>query len=171
MPAMSEPTIATLRPTPLEELPADEALEFLPKRIGRQEADRAERDAAVEVAKQLGRLPLALEQAGAFILANNTRFQEYLTSYRRRRLQLLAESAPKTGDFPESVATTWSMNFAEVEKASEASADLLRASAFFSPDDIPLELVTEGASQLGPALSAASSGGSHDTEQPGVALP
>ena len=148
-------TLGITRPTSLEELPADEAVEFLLRRTGCQDADAAQRDAAAEVARELGYLPLALEQAGAFILAGNVQFQDYLTSYRRRRLELLDESPPKMGDYGESVATTWSMNFDQVQQASEASADLLRASAFFSPDDIPLELITEGASQLGPALSAA----------------
>jgi len=51
------------------------------------------------------------------------------------------------------VATTWLLNFAEVEK-TPASADLLRLSAFLSPDEIPLDLLTQGASKIEGPLGA-----------------
>ena len=46
------------------------------------------------------------------------------------------------------MATTWALNFADVEKNSPASADLLRLSAFLAPDAIPLELLEKGAEEL-----------------------
>ncbi|MEO0520377.1 MAG: tetratricopeptide repeat protein [Cyanobacteria bacterium P01_A01_bin.116] len=42
-----------------------------------------------------------------------------------------------------------------MEAASQASADLLRVSAFLSPDAIPYELFEAGASEMGDALAAA----------------
>jgi hypothetical protein len=69
---------------------------------------------------------------------------------------------PVAGDYPESVATTWIMNFDEVEKTSRASADVLRVSAFLHPDSIPLELLAKGASQLGPSLSVDLAGAEND---------
>src|SRR5207253_1056681 len=94
----------------------------------------------------------------AFIIENQVRFEDYLKSYRKRYLELLAKRGPVTGDYPESVHTTWALNFHEVAQAPEPAADLLRLSAFWSPDSIPLELLTEGAAQLGPALSVALAG-------------
>jgi len=66
---------------------------------------------------------------------------------------LLEKTGPVTGKYPRSVATTWSLNFDQVERISTAAADLLRFSALLSPDKIPLELVIFGAPELGHALS------------------
>jgi tetratricopeptide (TPR) repeat protein len=70
------------------------------------------------------------------------------------RLSLLNKANPKTGDYPSSIASTWSLNFQEVEQ-NPISADILRVSAFLSPDAIPFELLTIGASQLGSAIANA----------------
>jgi tetratricopeptide (TPR) repeat protein len=142
-------------PVGLEVLTAAEASQFLLIRAGHGASDAGEQAAAAELAAELGSLPLALEQAGAYIRANKPRFQDYLKSFRARRLELLKRRAPVTGDYPESVATTWSLNFRAVEEESDASADLLRLSAFLSPDRIPLELLTLGVGELGPILAAA----------------
>lgn len=148
-------TLGIVKPIEIEVMSPEEALEFLVTRTGRDDKNAAETKAAEQLAEELGYLPLALEQAGAFIKAKKARFQDYIASYSKRRLELLKESGPVAGEYPESVATTWSINFQEVEKVSEAASDLLRASAFLSPDRIPLELIAEGKTELGPALSAA----------------
>jgi tetratricopeptide (TPR) repeat protein len=139
----------------LQELSPDEALEFLLKRTGREDTDVPERQAAANLAEELGWLPLALEQAGAYIAAHQARFEDYLVSFERRQLELLEASPPIVGDYPRSVSTTWSLNFDEIDQVNAAAADLLRVSTFLSPDSIPLELITEGASETGRALSAA----------------
>ena len=141
-------------PLEMETMPPDKALEFLFARTGR-ERSQVEEDTAGQLAKELGYLPLALEQAGAYIKAKQSTFVDYLKAYRTRHLNLLDASPPAIGKYPKSVCTTWSMNFAEVEKTSKASADLLRVSAFLSPDNIPLELIVEGASHLGGPISKA----------------
>lgn len=148
-------TLGIARPLEIDVMAPEEALQFLFTRTGRDDNSAAERKAAEQIAEELGYLPLALEQAGAFGTAKQARFQDYLAGYRKRRLELLKESGPVTGDYPESVATTWAINFREVENVSEAASDLLRGSAFLSPDRIPLELIIKAKSELGPALSAA----------------
>jgi len=144
--------LAIARPIEMQAMLPEEALTFLFNRTGRDERDAAEkeRNAAAELASELGYLPLALEQSSAYITAKQTRFQDYLTSYRKQRLQVLNKSRPKLGDYPASVATAWDLNVREVEQ-TPATLDLLRLSAFLSPDQIPLELITNGASHLEPA--------------------
>ena len=142
-------------PIELQTMTADEAVEFLFTRTGRDTSNPAEKAAALKLADELGYLPLALEQAGAYILAKHARFQDYLASYGKQRLKLLQQASPVAGEYPESVLTTWKMNFSEVERASEAAADVLTLCAFLSPDHIPFELIVEGRQQLGPAITAA----------------
>jgi tetratricopeptide (TPR) repeat protein len=147
-------TLGIARPLALEKLQPEEALRFLYKRTARAQSDPAEQKAAEQLAAELGYLPLALEQAAAYLAAKMARFQDYLASYRQQRLALLNKAQPRVGDYPASVANTWALNFQEIEQVS-VPAEVLRVSAFLSPEGIPLELLTEGASQLGPVLSEA----------------
>ncbi len=57
-------------------------------------------------------------------------------------------------EYPETVATTWSISFQNVERDNPPAAELLRLCAFFAPDDIPLKLITEGAEELPESLAA-----------------
>ncbi len=139
-------------PLALGVLSPEEALTFLLTRTGRPHPDQAEHHAAELLAEALGYLPLALEQSSAYILAKHAPFQTYLTSYRSQRLALLNKSRPKLGEYPATVATTWTLNIREVEHTPGA-LDLLRLSSFLSPDQIPLELIGQGATHLGNSLS------------------
>lgn len=150
------------RPLVLDVLTADEARRFLLERTGRGEGPDPERAALAELVQELGCLPLALEQAGAFIAAHQATFSAFLKSYRKRRLRLLDQAAPVAGDYPASVATTWTMNFEQVEETSAAAAELLRVSAFLGSDDVPLSLFTDAAGTLPTSLGAALSGAADD---------
>ena len=143
-------------------LPANEALTFLLHRAGRPSPDAAERDAAESLAGELGYLPLALEQAAAFIDTRKCSFGDYLASYRRRRLAILEKQPPEAGGPHAGVAKTWAINFEQVRQESKAAADLLRLSAFLAPEAIPHRILLAGAAHLGPALSAALAGATED---------
>ena len=57
-----------------------------------------------------------------------------------RRKELLAQRGALATDYPNSVATTWSISFQKVEEANPAAAELLQLCAFLAPDRIPEEL-------------------------------
>ncbi len=157
------------RPIELPVLEPDEALAFLGKRTGCEGSlDSAEQAAARALAGELGYLPLALEQAAAYMVEHEEMFSVYLAAYREERLKLLDEMGPVAGDYPETVRTTWKRGFDAVAAASPASIALLRLSAFFAPDAIPYELILEGASELGEPLApalASPPGGDHALNQ------
>jgi tetratricopeptide (TPR) repeat protein len=142
-------------PIALEGLPRAEAVRFLFERARRRDDDPAEHAAAGELAGELGDLPLALEQAGAFIAHHGSRFADYLAEYRRLRLALLEERGPVAGGYPETVRTTWTKSLAAVRAEAEAAAALLTASAFLAPEPIPEELLIAGAPELGEPLAGA----------------
>ena len=146
-----------ITPVELDKLEPDESVQFLLKRTGRKDVERAEYDAIKQLAKEFDYLPLAMEQAGAYIFQRKSSFQDYLSSYHARGLELLERFPLVTGrdkidTNKKTVATTWSLNFEEVEKASPAAADLLYASAFLSHDNIPFEIISNGAMELGSVL-------------------
>jgi tetratricopeptide (TPR) repeat protein len=133
---------------------SEEALQFLFARTGRARTP-GETSAAVRLVESLGGLPLALEQAGAFLAATSAPFAVYEASYETRRLAALERSTPVIGGYAASVATTWAMNVAELEETSPVAGDILRASAFLAPDSIPLDVLVAGAAELGPRVSVA----------------
>jgi tetratricopeptide (TPR) repeat protein len=107
---------------------------------------------ALHLSRELGGLPLALDQAGAFIEETGCALASYLDLYRQRRAELLDVRGGFGPDHPDSVATTFELSFERVASASPAAADLLRLCAFLHPDAIPEEILTEGAAELGPNL-------------------
>src|SRR5205823_3282830 len=111
------------------------------------------------ISQLLGGLPLALDQAGAYILETPVSLQEYQEIYETTRQEVLAYRGENWEEYnyPESVATTWLLNFRQV---GPDARELLSYFAFLAPDAIPKELVTECASLLGPVLGAVASNGS-----------
>jgi hypothetical protein len=56
---------------------------------------------------------------------------------------------PETGDYPETVVTTWQLNFEEVERRSPASVPILHLSSVLAPDNIAEWLLLNGAESFG----------------------
>jgi len=112
------------------------AAEFLLDRTGA--ADSAEEAAALELAGELGGLPLALEQAGAYMQASGRSVGEYLGLFRSRRAELLGRGDP--AGYDKRVATTWALALARLGGAGPA-AGLLRLAACCAAEDIPLGLL------------------------------
>ena len=103
-----------------------------------------ERKKATDIAIVLDLLPLALDQAGAYIEEAGCSYSDYLVVYQARRKDLLARRGNlATEEHPESVATTFSLSFQKVEQANPSAAELLRFSAFLAPDKIPEELIRD----------------------------
>jgi len=139
----------------LSEMGSGEATAFLFARTGRPKDDREERAAAESLAQELGYLPLALEQAAAFITLNEYLFQDYLKDFHALRLDLLNQGVNQVTAQQTTVRTCWQKSFAAVELESAAAADLLTLSAFLGPDRIPYDLLEQGAPALGGPLGEA----------------
>ncbi len=86
--------------------------------------------AAEAIVIEMDFLPLALDQAGAYIDEVGCAISTYLDLYRTHRADLLQRRRHMPEDYPESVATTRSHNFHQVEKANPAASELLRLCAF-----------------------------------------
>ncbi len=105
----------------------------------------------------LGGLPLAIDQAGAYIEESGCSLAQYLAFYRTRRKELLRRRSGLPTEHPEPVATTWSLSFQKVKEANPAASELLQVCAFLDADAIPEELFTKGAKHLGKVLSPVAS--------------
>jgi Tetratricopeptide repeat len=112
-------------------LDSEVAAEFLAGRTG-----DPDRRAALNLAGELGGLPLALEQAAAYVQASGDSLAGYLASFLQRRPDLLGRGEP-TG-YVETVATTWKLAFEDLQQAAPRAAGLLRLLAFYAPEAIPV---------------------------------
>ncbi len=132
---------------PIDVWARTESMAFLHQRSGDNDAGAAD-----AIADALGDLPLALEQAGAYV--DNTGLS--LAGFQRR----LASHAPalfargRPADYEHTVATTWELAFAEVER-DRGCAALLFCSAFLASEQIPRELFASESIADGVFASAA----------------
>jgi hypothetical protein len=113
------------------------------------------RSQAEDLANELDGLPLALDQAAAYIEEKPTTIARYTELYRSMGAKLRARRGGLPIDHHESVSVTFSLAFEKVAGNSAAAADLLRYCALLDADAIPEEIFNEGASELGEALTAA----------------
>ncbi|MFL5591974.1 MAG: tetratricopeptide repeat protein [Ktedonobacteraceae bacterium] len=146
------------RKVELDTMEPQEGSEFLLRRAGIIEQDAAldsasmaDRAAAIDIVRAMEGLPLALDQAGAYIEETGESLSNYLSIYQKQRAELLKRRGGFVPDHP-SVATTWSLAFENVEQANPAAIELMNLCAFLAPDAIPEELIMEGAPYLGPVL-------------------
>jgi hypothetical protein len=110
------------------------ASDFLVNRT--RDADRA---AARELAIELGGLPLALEQAAAYLQATGTTLASYLPLFRARQADLLARGQA-TGH-PADVAATLGLALSRLAGQAPPAAGLIRLLAFLAPEPVPLAML------------------------------
>lgn len=115
-------------------LDQDSAAAFLQDRTG-----STENNAARDLAEEVGGLPLALEQAAAYITATGWSMTRYLDFFRRQRGDLLARGKPV--GYGRQVATAWTLAFDQLEQTAPSAIALLRLLACYSPERIPVELI------------------------------
>ena len=145
----------------VEKMKPEEGARFLLRRAGllgpdsgRESAPSDQQAAARELSIKLGGLPLALDQAGAFIEETPSSPIEYLQLYAEAGAELRKQRGEIGKSEHESVHATFSLAFEKVGGASRAAADLLRLCAFLAPDQIPEEIFIKGAPELGENLGA-----------------
>jgi tetratricopeptide (TPR) repeat protein len=120
-------------------LARQESIAFLAKRTGAD--DQA---AMYELAELLGDLPLALEEAAAYLEETQVGLDEYLALVRERARELFGLDQPpddEQGD-QQRVATIWSLSLDRVHQQAPTVEALLTLCAFLAPD-IPRDLPPE----------------------------
>ena len=146
----------------LSPMTIEEGIAFLLARATRRPAndetcdfvDPHELAAARKLVAAMGGLPLALDQAGAYIEETGCNLAHYRKLYQEHTALLLHRRGRTGENHPSSVASTVSFALRRVEARSSAAADLLRLCAFLAPDAIPQELfLSDGKSDAQTALA------------------
>jgi tetratricopeptide (TPR) repeat protein len=131
----------TTATVPVDVLERAEAVRFVLQRTGQRD-----RVAAGALAEALGDLPLALEQACAYVEVEQLPLAAYLELLREDAGELFAEGRPP--DYQHTVVTTWARSFTALAERSPAAHELLRLLAFLGPDSISRDLLAEGTEVL-----------------------
>jgi tetratricopeptide (TPR) repeat protein len=109
---------------------------------------------AEELAAKLGDLPLALEQAAAWLLATTMSVREYIDLLEVRRLELLREGQPP--NYPLTVASMVAVSIEKLRSIDEAIVQLFALFAYLGGDGIRQSLLRRGSNaDLSPELKRA----------------
>ncbi|MFD0579972.1 tetratricopeptide repeat protein [Dactylosporangium darangshiense] len=92
------------------------------------------------LARELGCLPLALQQAGAYLRQTRTRIGEYLQRMRSDPGAVLATVAIGD-DAQRAVARTWSVTMDAITALDPLALRLLRLLACYAPEDLPRDVL------------------------------
>lgn len=103
---------------------------------------------ALELVTTLGGLPLALDQAGAYIEVTRCSICDYVSLLRSSELRLL-EEYDESSDHPFSVGKTFALAFEQLERDNPSAVEIVTACAFLAPEAIPETFFLNGAAQLG----------------------
>ena len=96
---------------------------------------------AVNLARELDGLPLALATAGAYLHQTAMSFSDYLRLYRESWVRL-KESSPELSSYEDrTLYSTWQISFDKVKQQNPLSANLLRFWAYFDNQDLWFELL------------------------------
>ena len=140
---------AGVRTAPLKVLDLDVAAKFLLDRADDRPKTKHDETDARNLAERLGGLPLALEQAAAYLDARQCAFADYLSDWERDRSRVLEWADPTdTSLIP--VALTYERTFAVLSPAAQA---VLSLASFLAPDPIPLALFESGEERLAEAVT------------------
>jgi len=104
---------------------------------------KEEKAAAAAIVQKVGYLPLALDQAGAYIHMQEYSFSRYLEKYEANVTYFLS-GRWKVGKHNRSVFATWELSFEAIQKQNPKSAELLLVCGFLDNNDILEELLQRG---------------------------
>jgi transcriptional regulator with XRE-family HTH domain len=104
---------------------------------------------AAEIARLMHGLPLALDQAGAYLEETNCSLSDYLSLYEQKRAWLLERRGRFVTGHPDSVAATVLRAYEKIKAMDGLAADLLSVSALSGSETIPEASLFQGAEYLG----------------------
>src|SRR5262249_11840910 len=126
---------AGVEPLDLHLLDRADAVAFLLERTRYRRQKSDDPAVAEAIARELGGLALALDQAGASIDPQRLSLAEYLERWEAKREDVLRWHDEDLMGSPASVAVTWETSFAQLDPAQQ---QLLLILSWMAPEPIPL---------------------------------
>jgi tetratricopeptide (TPR) repeat protein len=98
---------------------------------------------AQDIYRLMDGLPLALDQAGAYIEETGCTLHHYIERFRQQRASLLEQRGESSQLHPEAVTSTILLALEKVERANPAAVDLLRLCSFLDAGCVNEEILEE----------------------------
>ncbi len=136
------------RTLPVDVFPPAEAHSFLARRLPTATVEEHQ-----TLADRLGYLPLALEQAAAYLQVTGKTVPAYLQDYETRPWQLLDDPDAQDNRHPKPATRTLELSLQQLRQDDPAAVHLLELLAWFAPEPVPLRLFTQTSETLPPALA------------------
>jgi len=136
---------AQVAPVEVEEWTLDDATRYLRDACGRKDLSDA---SLTTIAEKLGRLPLAISHAAAYLLENAAITPaDYIA-----KLTTRMKEAPEGVAYKASVFATFGLAIEQAEAKAHGAKAVITFAAFLAPDNIPEELFTQKPEIYPPAL-------------------
>ncbi|MEU8094708.1 FxSxx-COOH system tetratricopeptide repeat protein [Micromonospora chalcea] len=129
------------KPLLLDVLTSGASVELLIRLVGSPD----EAEALEYLAAELGYLPLALEQAGAYIAEQRITVAKYLMLLREKPAETF-QGVDEGGQASRTIARVWDITLEAIRGKDPRAELLLRVMAYFAPDSIPRRLLGADAS-------------------------
>jgi tetratricopeptide (TPR) repeat protein len=123
---------------PLDALDHQAAVRFILERSHQRDQTSDDEAAADRLVATLDRLPLALEQAAAYINCEQSRITDYLDAWETERETLLSWADQRLTKYPHAISVTWKQTY---DRLSPMAQTLLKLCAFFAPSNIPIKML------------------------------
>lgn len=125
----------------------DEALIFMKKRLSKTNECKMEyykykdfSEKSIALIKRLGYLPLALEQAAAYIKEVRCSISDYLELLKQSSVDAFSDKYASPEYYTSIVTSTWNISFAALEDSSQ---QLINLCAYMGADNIPVKFFAE----------------------------
>ena len=123
-----------------------EAVAFLKNRLNlKKQKSGISDDDTKRLGKMLGFLPLALEQASAYIINNKVSIPSYIELFKNYTHKTL-DYQGRNADYAKTVLTTWNISIEKIN--SEEAKQLFNICAYFASEAIPLQIFIDNREQL-----------------------
>ncbi|WP_261574612.1 FxSxx-COOH system tetratricopeptide repeat protein [Frankia gtarii] len=119
----------------IDVLPRDEAVLLLTRRIRGLPTGTAD-----HLAEELGDLPLALEQAAAYIEQTGITATTFLARFQARRTAMLNRGEDLV--YRGNIDTTWTLALDRLSRTEPAATTLMQLLAYLAPEPVPISLLT-----------------------------
>ena len=128
----------------------EDAVEFLLKVTGSQE-----KEMAIELAKKLGKLPLALTHAAGYIRNKKTSIKKYIEQFDKYDVKLFEDKYLTLTKEEKTILTTWQINMDSIENVHKCpfAKDILCFFSFMGEGSVPLSFLEVWVKQFYPEVS------------------
>ncbi|MBU1626201.1 toll/interleukin-1 receptor domain-containing protein, partial [bacterium] len=132
---------------PVKALNRSDSIELLSKYTGQSDKENSDK-----LAKELGDLPLVLEQVSTYIKENEFTISSYIDLLKKPELDFSSKLAA-SADYPETITTVFELTFQKAEEQYKGAIEFLTFCSFLAPDDIPIKELKQETAGLTPNLN------------------